>query len=100
MAENLPTARSMLPQTYLCLWVSCRGGCLRGGAADLQAILDEGQGDKPIKDLKFRCAKCGSRRTDFVVMSRDAARVQPWRAEGAEPTGAARHLRGQRPWDE
>jgi hypothetical protein len=61
----------MLPQTYLCLWVSCRGGCLRGGAADLQAILDEGQGDKPIKDLKFRCAKCGSRRTDFVVMSRE-----------------------------
>ena len=97
MAENLPTARSMLPQTYLCLWVSCRGGCLRGGAADLQAILDEGQGDKPIKDLKFRCAKCGSRRTDFVVVSRDALAVQPWRPEGAE-TGAAGHLRGQRPW--
>jgi len=87
----------MLPQTYLCLWVSCRGGCLRGGAADLQAIIDAGQGDKPIKDLKFRCTKCGSRRTDFVVVSRDALAVQPWRPEGAE-TGAAGHLRGQRPW--
>jgi len=68
-----------------------------GGTADLQAIIDAGQGDKPIKDLKFRCAKCGSRRTDFVVMSRDALAVQPWRADGAA-TGAARHLRGQRPW--
>ena len=99
MADNLPTARSMLPQTYLCLWVSCRGGCLHRGAADLQAIIDAGQGDKPIKDLKFRCAKCGSRRTDFVVMSRDAARVQPWRADESESiSSAAGHLRGQRPW--
>jgi hypothetical protein len=81
VTDNLPTARSMLPQTYLCLCVRCRAGCLHGGAADLQAIIDAGQGDKPIKDLKFRCTKCGSRRTDFVVMSRDAARVQPWRHE-------------------
>ena len=89
----------MLSQSYLCLWVSCRAGCLRGGAADLQAIIDAGQGDKPIKDLKFRCAKCGSRRTDFVVMSRDALAVQPWKAgDKAENTGAAGHLRGQRPY--
>jgi len=33
-------------------------------------------------------ARCGSRRTDFVVVSRDALAVQPWRPEGAE-TGAA-----------
>jgi hypothetical protein len=71
----------MLPQTYLCLWVRCRGGCQHGRAADLQAIIDAGQGDRPLKDLRFRCAKCGSRRTDFVVMSRDATRVQPWRTE-------------------
>ena len=69
-SDGLPTARSMLPQKYLCVWVSCRAGCLRGGAADLQAIIDAGQGDKPIKDLKFRCAKCGSRRTDAVVNGR------------------------------
>ena len=98
--SDLPTARSMLPQTYLCLWVRCRGGCLRGRAADLQAIIEAGQGDKPVKDLKFRCTKCGSRRTDFVVMSRDAIRVQPWRADDdAEPSSAAAgHLRGKRPY--
>jgi len=71
----------MLPQTYLCLWVRCRGGCLHGRAADLQTIIDAGQGDKPIKDLKFRCTKCGSRRTDFVVMGNGGVGVQPWRAE-------------------
>jgi len=87
----------MLPQTFLILHVRCLG-CKHRGPADLQAIIDAGQGDKPIKDLKFRYAKCGSRRTDFVVMSRDALGVQPWKADGAEPTGAAGHLRGQRPW--
>jgi hypothetical protein len=48
---------------------------LRG--RDLQAIIDAGQGDVPIKDLKFRCTECGSSRTDHVVTSRDALRVQP-----------------------
>ena len=81
MTDALPTARTMLPQTYLCLWVRCRGGCLHGRAADLQAIIDAGQGDQPIKDLKFRCAKCGSRRTDFVVMGMGGVGVQPWRRE-------------------
>ena len=98
VSDGLPTARSMLPQTFLILHVRCLG-CKHRGPADLQAIIDAGQGDKPIKDLKFRCAKCGSRRTDFVVMSRDAARVQPWRADESESaSSAAGHLRGQRPW--
>jgi hypothetical protein len=65
--------------------------------ADLQAVINAWEGDRPLKDLKFRCTNCGSRRTDFVVMSRHALAVQPWRAEGAE-TGAAGPLRGQRPW--
>jgi hypothetical protein len=96
-AKCLTTSR---PRAACCRRPICVCGCRAGeaaSAADLQAIIDAGQGDKPIKDLKFRCTKCGSRRTDFVVMSRDALAVQPWRAEGAE-TGAARHLRGQRPW--
>ena len=38
--------------------------------------------------LKFRCTNCSSTLTDFVVMSRDALGVQPWKADGAEPTGA------------
>jgi hypothetical protein len=80
---------------WLCLWVWCKG-CKHARAADLQAIIDRGQGDKPIKDLKFRGAKCGSRMTDKVMMGRDALGVQPWKADGAEPTGAGGHLRGQR----
>ena len=53
MTDNLPTARS----------------------------IDAGKGDRPLKDLKFRCAKCGSRLTDGVVMAKDALAVTPWRAE-------------------
>jgi hypothetical protein len=37
--------------------------------ADLEAIIDAGQGDRPLKDLKFRCAKCGSRLTDAVALA-------------------------------
>ena len=55
--------------------------CRHAGAADLQAIIDAGQGDKPIKDVRFRCAKCGSRPTDAVLMGRDALNVKPWRAD-------------------
>jgi hypothetical protein len=49
--------------------------------ADLQAIIDSGQGDRPVKDLRFRCTKCGSRLTDSAGMAKDALGVQPWRAE-------------------
>jgi hypothetical protein len=54
----------------------------------------------PLKDLKFRCAKCGSSLTDHVTMAKDALSVQPWRANAdAEPSStAAGHLRGQQPW--
>jgi DNA-directed RNA polymerase subunit RPC12/RpoP len=43
-------------------------------AADLQAIVDGGQGDRPLKDLKLRCAHCGSRRTDDVMMAKGGVR--------------------------
>ena len=49
--------------------------------ADLQSIIDSGRGGVPLKDLKFRCAKCGSRLTDAVVMGRGGIGVQPWRHE-------------------
>jgi hypothetical protein len=46
----------------------------------------------PVKDLKFRCTSCSSALTDFVIMSRDALAVQPWRADDADSTsGAAGH---------
>jgi len=47
--------------------------------ADLQAIIDSGRGDVPLLHLKFRCAKCGSRRTDAVMMGKGGVGVQPWR---------------------
>jgi hypothetical protein len=77
IADNPPTARSMLLQDgWLCLSVRCRG-CLHQALADLQAIIDAGQGDKPLKDMKFRCTECGSSRTSAVVTSRDALQVKP-----------------------
>ena len=47
--------------------------------ANLQAIVDSGRGDRPLKDLKFRCAQCGSWRTDAVMMGQGGIGVQPWR---------------------
>jgi hypothetical protein len=57
---QLPTARTHLQAGWLVL------------PADLQAIIDAGQGDRPLKDLRFRCAKCGSRMTDSVIWGRAA----------------------------
>jgi hypothetical protein len=93
---DFPTARSMLPNDrWLCLFVWCKA-CHHQAPADLRAIIAGGRGDVPVKDLKFRCAKCGSRMTDSVMMSGDALRVQPWRADDADSTSrAAGHLRGQ-----
>ena len=50
----------MLPQSWLCLLVWCKA-CHHEAPADLQALVDAGRGDVPIKDLKFRCAQCDSR---------------------------------------
>jgi hypothetical protein len=60
---------------------SSAGDCHHQAPADLQALLDVGRGDQPLKDLKFRCANCGSRLTDAVVMGKCAVGVQPWRHE-------------------
>ena len=65
--------------------MACRVGLVRGGRgegetcpppaphqapADLQGIVEAGRGDVPLKDLKFRCTACGSRRIDAMVMGR------------------------------
>jgi hypothetical protein len=77
MPDDLPTARSMLPNdSWLCLSMRCRA-CFHHVLADLRAIIDAGQDDWPIKDLRFRCTECGSSRTDHVVTSRDSLRVAP-----------------------
>ena len=68
----------MLPQDFLCLLVWCKA-CHHQAPANLQALIDGGRGDLPLIKLRFRRTNCGSRRTDSVVMARDAMRVQPWR---------------------
>jgi hypothetical protein len=55
--------------------VRCKS-CRHQADADLQALVDAGRGDVALTRLRFRCANCGSRLTDFVVTSRD--NPQPW----------------------
>jgi hypothetical protein len=57
---HFATARTMLAQTYLRLMCGAKPASIKGR---LQAIIDAGHGDQPLKDMKFRCAQCGSRRT-------------------------------------
>jgi hypothetical protein len=73
--DTLPTSRSTLRARYGRVLVWCKA-CRRQADADLQAIVDAGRGDVPLVELRFRCANCGSRLTDFVVTSRD--NPQPW----------------------
>jgi hypothetical protein len=47
--------------------------------ADLHRLVETGRGDVPLIHLRFRCQNCGSHRTDWVVMSRDALAARPWR---------------------
>jgi hypothetical protein len=77
LTDDLPTAHTTLRAGFLCVLVWCKA-CHHQAPADLQAIIDSGRGDVPMKDLRFRCTECGSRRTDSVVMALDALRVQPW----------------------
>jgi hypothetical protein len=42
----------------------CCKACHHQAPADLQAIIDVGKGDRPLKDLKFSCTECGSSLTD------------------------------------
>jgi hypothetical protein len=56
---NRPTARTHLAAGWLIELVWCKA-CHHQAAADLQAIIDAGQGDRPLKDLKFRFTKCSS----------------------------------------
>jgi len=77
MADDFPTARTMLPNDgWLCLLGWCKA-CHHQAPADLQAIVDAG---RPLIHLKFRCTSCGSRRTD-AVMGKGGVGVQPWRSE-------------------
>jgi len=47
---------------------------------EVQRLVDAGRGDVPLIELRWRCANCGSRLTDFVCTGRSAIGVKPWRA--------------------
>jgi hypothetical protein len=82
--DSLPTARTTHRAGFLCVLVWCKA-CHHQAPADLQALVDAGRGDVPLKDLRFCCTRCGSRLTDSVVTAEDALGVQPWRAEAGGP---------------
>jgi hypothetical protein len=69
--DGLPTPRTGYVRVRV--W---RKACRHTADADLQAIVEAGRGDVPLTELRFRCSRCGTDRTDFVVTSRDSP--QPW----------------------
>jgi hypothetical protein len=69
MSDALPIPRSTLRVGYVYVRVWCTP-CRHQAPADLQALVDAGHGDVPLKDLRFRCSNCGSRLTDWVVTAK------------------------------
>jgi hypothetical protein len=80
---NLPTARTHLAAGWLIELVWCKA-CNHQAPADLQAIIDAGQGDRPLKDLKFRCTKCGSSLTDHAESILIPAAIRSGHAKAAQ----------------
>jgi hypothetical protein len=54
---------------WLIALVWCKA-CHYQAPADLQAIVDAGRSDEPLKDLRFRCTTCGSSLTDHVTTAK------------------------------
>jgi hypothetical protein len=72
---DLPTPRAALRNGYMRVLVFCNS-CRHQADADLYALVESGRGDEPLTELRFRCSRCSTDRTDFVVTSRD--NPQPW----------------------
>lgn len=67
MTDGLPTPRSMQRAGGGCIRVWCKAGCQHQADLDPQEIIDLGRGDVPLVHLRYRCMKCGSSRTDWVI---------------------------------
>ena len=67
---GLPTARTALRTGCVRVLVFCNS-CRHQADADLNALVESGCGDVPLTELQFRCSRCGTDRTDFVVTARD-----------------------------
>ena len=76
---NVPTPRSTLQARYVRVLLTC-WSCKHQREADLQGLIDAGRGDVPLVELCWRCARCGHRRIDAVVVAKD---VGPNRAREA-----------------
>jgi hypothetical protein len=68
--DGLPTPRTALRTGCVRVLVFCNS-CHHQADADLDALVKPGQGDVPLTELQFRCALCGTDRTEFVVTARD-----------------------------
>jgi len=68
--DGLPTARTALRTGCVRVLVFCNS-CRHQADADLNALVESGCGDVPLTELQFRCSRCGTDRTDFVVTARD-----------------------------
>ena len=68
--SGLPTARTTLQARSWDLSLHCRS-CLQSRNADLQALVDAGNGDVPLVHLRFRCSYCGHRGVDALVMPKE-----------------------------
>ena len=68
MSGELPTPASTLRADYVRVRLDCRSRCAAyPGSADLQKLIDAGQGDTPLVKLRWRCAECGSRLVNAMV---------------------------------
>ena len=54
--HGLPTPWTTLRARYVALLVWCKS-CRHQAEADLQALVDAGKCDVPLKDLRFRCSR-------------------------------------------
>jgi hypothetical protein len=61
---DLPTARDYKGNHRLVVW--CRA-CRLQRELSFKTLVDDGRGDIPIINLRFRCTNCGSCQTDAVV---------------------------------
>jgi hypothetical protein len=86
--HELPTPRTTLACRYVAVLVWCKS-CRHQGVADLQRLVDAGRGDVPLIELRWRCANCSSRLTDFVCTGQGAVGVKPWRTSEARPGGTS-----------
>ena len=69
VTDNLPTARTTLARS-LCPREGFCKSCQHRADADLQALIDAGHGNVPLTHLRFRCARCATGNTDFVVTAK------------------------------